>query len=308
MSIIDLHCDTISSIFRLGEHLQINSCHFDFARARQAGVSLQVFAMFASPSEGSNSLRQILKQVDYFYQQIESSPELVYLVTGCSDLKKPENAGKIGCLLHLEGADALGNDPELLRLFYRLGLRSMGLTWNHRNLLADGVGEGKNGGGLSNLGRKTIMEMNRLHMILDLAHAAPRSFYEALEVSTDPVMVSHANAQKVCSHPRNLDDDQLRALAGKNGIIGVTMVNEFVGQDSPGIDNLLDHIVYISELIGVSKVALGSDFDGADDLVMAGIESYAEWESLLTGRGFSGSEQEMILKGNACRLFESILR
>lgn len=308
MSIIDLHCDTISSIYRLGESLEKNSRHFDLERARQAGISLQVFALFVSPSEGSNSLRQILKQADYFHRQIESSPEQVYLVSGGNDINKPENADKTGCLLHLEGADALGNDLELLRLLYRLGLRSMGLTWNPRNLLADGVGEGRDGGGLSNLGRKTIEEMNRLHMILDLAHAAPRSFYEALEVCTDPVMVSHANAQTVCSHPRNLDDDQLRALAGNNGIIGVTMVSEFVGQDSPGIEDLLDHIVYISELIGVSHVALGSDFDGADNMIMAGIEGYNEWESLLAGRGFSRPEREMILKGNACRLFGSILR
>lgn len=306
MSIVDLHCDTISAIYQSGESLLENSYHFDLERARQAGVCLQVFALFASPAEGSNILRQILKQADYFHQQVDANRELVYLASSYSDIINAQNANKIGCLLHLEGADALGSDLEMLRLLYRLGLRSLGLTWNHRNLLADGVGEGEDGAGLSKQGRKVIQEMNRLNMLLDLAHAAPKSYYQAMEAFSGPVMVSHANARRVCNHHRNLDDDQLHVLAEKNGIIGVTMVNEFVGQDSAKIDDLLDHIVYISDLVGVAHVALGSDFDGASNLVMPGIEGYTEWVRLLAGRGFTNSEQEMILKDNAYRLFQSV--
>lgn len=307
MSIIDLHCDTISSIYKSGESLRQNSAHFDLERAGQADVRVQVFAMFASPLEGANTLRHILKQLDYFHVQLEANQDKVYLLSCSNDILKPGHTDKIGCLLHLEGADAIGSELELLRLFHRLGLRSLGLTWNHRNLLADGVMEGEPGAGLSRQGRKTIRELERLHMLLDLAHVAPASFYEAAEIYSGPVMVSHANARKCCDFPRNLNDAQLKILAQKDGIIGVTLVNDFIRPEIAVIDDLLDHIVYIAETIGVRHLALGSDFDGATKLVMPGIEGYNEWGSLLAGRGFSRAEQEMILSGNALRLFETIL-
>jgi len=307
VSIVDLHCDTISSIYQSGESLLRNSGHFDLERARRAGMDLQVFALFVSPAEGSNSLRQIMKQIDYFHQQLAANEALTYMVSSYDDIGLPGNAGKLGCLLHLEGSEAIGPDLEMLRLMYRLGLRSLGLTWNHRNLLADGVMEAEGGAGLSKQGKKTVQELNRLRIILDLAHAGRNSFNDALEVYEGPVMVSHANARRICDHPRNLDDDQLRSLAQRNGVIGVTMVRDFVGQESTDIEALLDHMVYIAELTGVEHLALGSDFDGADHLVMPGIEGYNEWESLLDRRGFAKDEREMIMKGNAIRLFQTIL-
>ncbi|MGE5391310.1 MAG: dipeptidase [Deltaproteobacteria bacterium] len=303
----DLHCDTISAIFQSRETLLQNSGHFDLERAIQAGIRLQVFALFVSPAEGSNMLRQVLKQVDYFHEQIAVNPDLAYLVSSYDDLRVPGNNDKIGCLLHLEGADALGGELELLRLMYRLGLRSLGLTWNHRNNIADGVLEGDPGAGLSRLGRKMVQEMDRLAMVLDLAHVAPASFYEAAEIYSRPVMVSHANVRKLCDFPRNLSDDQIKTVARKDGIIGATMVSDFVRKEAADINDLLDHMVYIAETIGVRHLALGSDFDGATTLVMPGVEGYNEWGSLLAGRGFSAAEQEMILGGNACRLIKAIL-
>ena len=307
MFIADLHCDTISLLFQSGEPLLHNSAHFDLERASSAGIRLQVFALFVSPAEGSNMLRQVLKQMDYFHEQIALNPDLAYLVCRYDDLLVPGHADKIGCLLHLEGADALGGELEMLRLMHRLGLRSLGLTWNHRNTIADGVMEGDPGAGLSRLGRKMIQEMARLDMVLDLAHVGPASFYEAAEIYSGPVMVSHANARKLCDFPRNLSNDQIRTVAQKDGIIGVTMVSDFIRHEAAGINDLLDHMVYIAETIGVRHLALGSDFDGATKLVLPGIEGYNKWGSLLAGRGFSAAEQEMILSGNVLRLFKTIL-
>lgn len=308
MAMVDLHCDTISYIYKAGESLQRNSGNFDLERARQAGIDLQVFALYVSPAEGSNSLRQIMKQIDYFHQQLAAHESLVYMVSAYNDLSFPEHAGKLGCLLHLEGGDALGADLEMLRLMYRLGLRSLGLTWNHRNLLADGVMEGDPGAGLSKQGRKTVRELERLHMIMDLAHVGPASFYEAAEIYSGPVMVSHANARKLCDFPRNLTDDQLKMVAQKDGIIGVTLVSDFIRHEEADIEDLLDHMVYIAELIGVEYLALGSDFDGATNMVMPGVQGYNEWETLLEGRGFSKPEREMIRQDNARRLFQAILK
>ena len=308
MRIVDLHCDTISSIQKSGETLLRNSRHFDAARARQAGVGLQFFALFAPPAGMNEALRQILKQVYKYHDEMSRHQELLHPVLCYEDIIRADESNKIGCLLHLEGADALGADVEILYLLQRLGLRSLGLTWNNRNLLADGVGEDPGAGGISKKGREVIRLLDQLGIILDLSHVSMRSFYDALEIYPQPVLVSHANARALCNHPRNLDDKQLKALADNGGVVGVNQVPDFIKADSnPSMGDLLDHLAYIAGLIGAEHVALGSDFDGDDALLMQGVEDYGRWPDLLASRGFTGSEIAMILRENALRVIRAVL-
>lgn len=308
MSIVDLHCDTISAILDKAESLWENTCHFDIKRARQAGIGIQFFALFTMPADSNIALRQILKQVEKFYLELEKNQQYLYQVKSRLDSEECKRQGKIGCVLHLEGGEALGTDIEVLRLLYRLGLRSMGLTWNHRNLLADGVREGDSAGGISKLGREVIREMETLGIMLDLSHAAENTFYQALEHYHKPVLVTHANARALCNHPRNLTDRQLKALAENGGIIGINQVADFVKEGTPGVDDLIDHIVYMAELIGVEHLALGSDFDGADSIVMPGVEAYANWESLLERRNFKPQEIRAIMETNALGVIRQVLK
>lgn len=302
----DLHCDTISRLIDRGESLYENTGHFDLVRAQRAGVNLQVFAIFLHPADQLSALKGVLKQVDYYYQQLDLYSDYVYPLISPDAYCDSES--KVAALLHLEGAEALGEDLEILRVLYRLGLRSIGLTWNHRNLLADGVGEGKHAHGLSRAGVKMIKEINNLGMMLDLSHLAPAGFYHAIETSVKPVLVTHANARALCDHPRNLDDDQLLTLAEAGGMIGLNQVNDFVCIDSvPTLDNFLDHAVYIAEKIGVQHIALGSDFDGADHIVLPGVEAYEQLDEAMVKRGFSATETEMILNRNYVRLMKEIM-
>ncbi len=307
MKIIDLHCDTIARLTETGENLYQNQGHFDLIRAQQANLVLQVFSLFVYPAEQSRTLKGILQQIDRFYQEIEQNSQLVYLLLYMTDYKPDNN--RLAALLHLEGGECLGTDQEVLRILYRLGLRSVGLTWNDRNLLADGVKEGQNAGGLSRVGRKMIQEMKRLGMLLDLSHIAPAGFYQAIDEYQGPVLVTHANVRKFCDHPRNLDDNQLKALANSGGIIGLSQVSDFVKDiPQPSLDDFIDHIVYVSDLIGVEHVALGSDFDGADQVVLPGIEGYHQLETLLRKRGFYTHELEMIFSMNVERVIKQILK
>lgn len=308
MKIVDLHCDTISAIQKSGESLYANKCHFDIKRAQQAGVGLQFFALFTMPTGMNEALRQILKQVYKYHDEMSQYQEFVYPVLNYEDIDLDNEANKIGCVLHLEGADALGPDAEILFLLHRLGLRSLGLTWNNRNQLADGVGEEPGAGGISKKGREIVRLIDSLGIILDLSHASIRSFYDALELYQKPVLVSHANARAVCNHRRNLDDSQLEALAANGGVIGINQVPDFIKEDSkPGMNHLLDHMVYIAEKIGVKHLALGSDFDGDDVLLMPGVEEYDKWQDLLTGIGFTTGEIRMILRDNALRVMKAVL-
>lgn len=308
MKIVDLHCDTISAIQKSGESLYANKCDFDIKRAQQAGVGLQFFALFTMPTGMNEALRQILKQVYKYHDEMSQYQEFVYPVLNYEDIDLDNEANKIGCVLHLEGADALGPDAEILFLLHRLGLRSLGLTWNNRNQLADGVGEEPGAGGISKKGREIVRLIDSLGIILDLSHASIRSFYDALELYQKPVLVSHANARAICNHRRNLDDSQLEALAANGGVIGINQVPDFIKEDSkPGMNHLLDHMVYIAEKIGVKHLALGSDFDGDDVLLMPGVEEYDKWQDLLTGIGFTTGEIRMILRDNALRVMKAVL-
>jgi membrane dipeptidase len=306
--IVDLHCDTISSLQKNGQSLYDNSCHFDIKRAQKAGIGLQFFAMFTMPQGRNEALRQILKQVEKYHTEMNQYQEYLYPVYTYEDIVAADSTGKMAGILHLEGAEAMGNDSEILSLLYRLGLRSIGLTWNNRNLLADGVGEEPGAGGISNRGKEIIYLMEKLGIMLDLSHISVKSYYDALTIYSKPVLVTHANARALCNHRRNLDDNQLKALADNGGIIGINQIPEFIKEDGkPVLNDLLDHVVYISDLIGVEHVALGSDFDGSDMVLMQGVEEYSRWPQLLAGRGFTPAETNMILNENALRVIKAVL-
>jgi len=307
MSIIDLHCDVLSKIYATKQSLWSNDAHFDVKRALESRVIIQFMALFVEPDWKHQGFYEILKQINYYHQQLEILDQHLYHISSEADIRA-ECEKKIGCILHLEGAHALGDDVELLEILYRLGLRSLGITWNNRNLFADGIGEGLKAGGLSQKGRQLVAEINRLGIMLDLSHLSMQGFFEVLEITDRPVIVSHANARQLCSHPRNLDDTQLSSLAANGGIIGINQVSYFVSeQGQPSIDQVVDHIVYIADKIGVKHIALGSDFDGADDIVMQGIQEYSAWNHVLRQRRFTDQEINMILCGNALRIIKQLL-
>jgi len=307
MGIVDCHCDVISRIWRENESILANRGQFDVCRARAAGVSLQFCALFTD-GQGEATLRTILRQLDKFHEELARYPDDLYMVTSYRDIETNRDKSAIGCLLHLEGGEALGGEIEILRVLHRLGLRSIGLTWNKRNLLADGAMDDGSGGGLSNLGRAVVKLAQDLGMLVDLAHLSQRGFFHVIDLADKPVIVSHANARSLCDHPRNLSDEQLKALAGNGGLVGCTLVPEFVGTKSPGLSDFIDHLVYISDLIGTEYVALGSDFDGVDTPVLTDVSQYSLLEPALRARGFNHEEIDKILKENCLALLKRVLK
>ncbi|MDD3853231.1 MAG: dipeptidase [Syntrophomonadaceae bacterium] len=308
MIICDLHCDTISKLARQGGELISNSAHFDISRALNAGVRLQFFALYYPPTDNNTALREILKQIVYYNTQIALWPDLVFPILTKQDGQNIGARIQLASILHLEGADCIGTDIAILECLYLLGIRSIGLTWNHRNLLADGVGEGQHAAGLSRSGKKVVIKMAQLGILLDLSHLGEPGFQEAIEYYKGPVLVTHANARALCNHPRNLNDSQLEMIRDCSGVIGINQVADFVKADGkPTFDDVLNHIVYIAEKIGIEHVALGSDFDGADNIVLPGIETYDQWEDALIARNFTATEIDMILGKNALRVINQIL-
>src|SRR5262245_62046914 len=199
-----------------------------------------------------------LQALDYWYAELEETPDW-HLVLEADDFRRAEQAGKVAIVFGFEGAMPIDDDLGLLRMFHRLGIRSICLTWNGRNLLGDGVAVGS-GGGLTRFGRAAVAELNRLGIVIDVSHMSDEGIRDVIEVSADPILASHSNARALCAHPRNLPDDLARKLAAQGGVIGLHMLNQFVsGSTHATLDQFLDHVDHFVRLVGGEHVGLGPD-------------------------------------------------
>lgn len=198
----------------------------------------------------------------------------------------------------LEGCDPIGHDLSLLSIFHQLGVRSAGLTWNFANLLADGALETRNAG-LSFYGRHVVGKLNHYHMWTDVSHLSERSFWDVIQLADHPI-ASHSNSYALCPHPRNLKDDQIKAIVAKNGLIGITFVPQFTSSRSrASMKHLLNHLDYVSGLAGENAVGFGSDFDGIDETI-EGLEGYEQYPYLLNtlSKHYSESQVEKFMYKN----------
>lgn len=313
--VVDAHCDTLLDITKgvrnLGESGK--GGHIDIPRLRQGGVGLQVFDVWVEPSyrPGWATLRAI-EMIDAFYQQLARYPFEIAFVTSGREIDQARQTGRIAAMLWIEGGEPLGGSLAGLRTFYRLGVRGLSLTWNHRNELADGVEESGTRGGLTAFGRDVVRLMNELGMVVDVSHLSDAGFWEVMELSTTPVVASHSNAKTLCGHVRNLTDSQLQALARKGGVTGINFLPRFLVDGGEGVtlDDVVRHIDYIADQIGTSYIGLGSDFDGISR-VPAGLEDVSCLPNLtmaLIDRGYAESDVRKILGENFLRVFHQVLK
>ena len=165
----------------------------------------------------------------------------------------------------MEGADPLQNDPGLLRIFYELGVRGLGLTWSRRNYLADGsfffpAKEGQKGG-LTPFGFEVVKKAEELGMFIDISHLNDEGFWDVMGAASKPVIASHSNCRQLTGMMRNLDDEQIKAIIKKGGVIGMNGVSKIVSPDkeAPNFGDLADHVDHIAELGGVDHIGLGLD-------------------------------------------------
>ena len=282
------------------EEVQIN-----FPKMRAGGVDAAFFAVDVTVSF-KNYLTYALDAFGFLDAEMEANRDEVVVALSAEDITAAAQAGKLAAILAVENSDVLERSLNVLRMLYRIGVRSIGLTHNIRTWAADGNAETETGGGLTAFGVQLVKEMNRLGMLVDVAHISERGFWDVMEVATRPVIVSHGNCTAVCDHPRNLTDEQLRALAENGGSLGVTFVPAFVDAKAPTLARLLDHIDHAVQLVGADTVGIGSDFDGGGTLV----EDAAAFPQITEGliaRGYSEVDVKKILGENHLRVFREAL-
>lgn len=310
--VIDAHCDSLLHVVNKGRHLgeRSENGHLDFPRLTEGGVDVQFFAAYIEPEyKPDRALKRTLQLFDAFFKEIEKHPDQIRQVCNAKEIEQAKKDGVIGALLAIEGGEALNGDLSVLRILHRLGVRSIGLTWNERNDIADGVGEERTRGGLTNFGVDVVKEMNRLGILVDVSHLSEPGFWDVVEVSEKPFVATHSNAKGQCMHRRNLTDEQLRALAEKGGVTGMNFAPNFVKAGGATLDDLLDHIDYIKKRFTVDIIGLGSDFDGIEN-TPKGLEDSTCFPNITAGlfaRGYKESEIEKILGGNFLRVIREVI-
>jgi len=206
----------------------------------------------------TNPLQRWMRALDHALADIEESGEVI-LATTVGDIYRAKREGKLAFVICMEGAGPLEEEIGYLRNFYRLGLRCLGLTHDLRNGVADGVRE-RSGSGLTYFGVQVVEECDRLGIVIDVSHLSDRGVWDVLENSKAPVTASHSNCRALCSNPRNLTDDMIKAIAASGGVIGVHALDYLVDDDpKPSFDHFMAHIVRLTELGGIECVALGPD-------------------------------------------------
>ncbi|RIK39228.1 MAG: peptidase [Chloroflexi bacterium] len=261
--VVDAHSDVFNDVAyrrRAGETNVLRRLHVPAWRA--GGVDVVVTTLYVEGEyKPDRGLSRAMTLLGAALNDIDETYEIAVCRTR-SEIDAAVAAGQIAFILAIEGGECVQDGLESLRVFYQLGVRLLGLTWNQRNMLADGVGEERSGGGLTELGREMVREANRLGILLDVSHLSVKSFWDLLETSDAPVIASHSNAKRLCGHRRNLDDDQIRALIETGGVVGINGVAAFLDDDpaKASLGRALDHIDYIAEIVGPEHVALGPDF------------------------------------------------
>lgn len=227
----------------------------EWKRFYAAGVT----AIFSTVTT-SDDAPETVSRISQFLRLIDQNPESLRLVTHVDDIRKAKENGQLGLVFQFQNGRPIGRDLGMLDVYRRLGVQVIQLTYNYRNQLGDGCLEA-NDAGLSKFGLDAVRRMNELGILVDLSHTGERTTLDAMEISTRPDVFSHANAKGIYDHPRNLTDTQIKAVAEKNGLVGVNAFPGFINDDPrPTIGDLVKHLDYMVELVGMDHVALGVDF------------------------------------------------
>ena len=294
--------------------------HMDVPRMREGGFDGGFFIV------GNGPTADVMFTLERTLAQIDAHPDDLRLVLSSQDVADAKANDQIGILMTIEGAQRwLRGELDMVRLFYRMGIRCLGITHGEGGeevgflqgskrpfgpcTMAERDAERNSARGLTDFGREVLCLSNELGLDTDLAHINDRAFYEVLELSRKPVTMTHAGVCSLCPHWRCLTDDQIRALADQGGVLGIAFAPFFIHPEAATIDRLVEHICYVAELVGVEHVAIGSDFDGlgTTPAVVPDVSQLPLLTQSMLAHGLSEAEVAQIWGGNFARLLQQTI-
>lgn len=312
MRFVDLHCDTISVIAHKKDlSLRNNDLQIDLNKLFASNYLLQVFAIFTNLAK--EGYQDSLRMIKVFKEQIQDNEDLIQQITTYTELVP----NKLNALLSIEDLGIIENNLSRIDELYDLGVRIASLTWNYPNSLGypNRVMEKKigieNEGGLTAFGFQVLRYLEQKGIIVDVSHLSDAGFWDVYNASTMPFIASHSNCRSITNHPRNLTDDMIKALAERQGVIGINFCTAFVNENASTttVEDLIKHIDYIKDLVGVDFISLGTDFDGIRRTT--DIDNASEMEKLIVAlekHGYRGDEIEKICYRNFLRVFAKVCR
>lgn len=318
--IIDGHFDLLVDVYEKRKKGRKNVILEDhYPKFKEGGFNVIVSSLFIEEKYiPEMALRNALDQISSLYYEIEESNGKIMLCKNVEDILYAVNNDKLGIMLSFEGLEPIGNDLYLLKVFYELGVRFAGLVWSRRNYVADGCyfSEREEGikGGLTAFGVKVLREIEKLHMIIDVSHLNDEGFWDVIKFSNSPIIASHSNVRNIFKSMRNLTDDQIKAISGTGGVIGINASGSFVSNDPKenNAEGLVKHINYISKLVGVEHVGIGFDFcDMFRDSHKDSLNGHHELNifiETLEKHGYNEKEINMILGENFLRVYNEVLK
>lgn len=304
---------------RLDPGVRQERTHTDLVRLREGSLGAQFWSVYVPSSLGDAAVTATLEQIDFVHRLVERFPNELGIALSASDVESVFASGRIACLLGAEGGHCIADSLAVLRMFHALGVRYLTLTHNENNAWADSATDQPSSRGLTPFGRDVVHEMNRLGMLIDLAHVSPETMRDAMDASRAPVIYSHSSCRALVDHPRNVPDAMLERLRDNGGVCMVTFVPQFVSEEcrawdarlseemrARGLDphdwparqtvqvglatvdppptatleQVADHVEHVRAVAGVDHVGIGSDFDGCD-MLPVGLEDVSCYPSLL---------------------------
>lgn len=315
--VIDLHTDSLIQVRAVGYRLEVRHhnpilerlgfYHADLPRLREGGVTGQFFGVVTVPVPEAGCAAACQRQI----AALRSLTEEQGLIWGrtAEDVRRAKREGSLAVFTGIEGGHNLEGKIEHLEEFSRAGVRYLGLAHFTSNAICSpsgGTGASATAP-LTDFGRAVIGTMNRLGMIVDLAHVGRAAFLEACRQSSRPVLVSHTGISGAYPLWRNVDDEQLRAVARSDGVVGIIFAWRYLGARRQGVDMLAPHFDHVRKLIGSRHLAIGSDFDGAIEPVrgLENVSRLPEVTALLQRMRWSEQEIREVLGENVLRVLEA---
>lgn len=349
--VVDSHNDVLYQSVMRGKDIgqRINSGHTDLPRIKAGGIDVQVFAVWCNEKYGKGTaFAHANKQIDGLMKVISRYPDDIMLATDAVSARQIAEQGKIAAIIGIEGGHMIEARIDYLDSLFKRGARYLTLTWNNSvEWATSATDETRKPNtlkhkGLTDFGRQVVRRMNELGMMIDLSHVGRQTFFDVMEITTKPVIVSHSNAYALMAHPRNLHDDQIKAVAKNGGVICLnfysgfldpmhyTKINRFYAKyvtanDSvkrssdakydrlpavakeqlrPPLSLLLDHIDYMVKQAGIDHVGIGSDFDGIN-ATPKGLDDCSDFPKITEGlltRGYTEPQIRKILGENVLRV------
>ena len=298
--LFDCHCDTISRVIAEGGSLRKNGFDLDLERLKKFAPSAQVFAVCTETLE--RPIEKAEATLCRLKQEIEENSDIVMLCLNFHDIQKAIAGGKIAAIISIEGCEQIAS----LENAFKIGIRMLHPTWNFDNYLSGAaMGSGRE---LSENGRAFVVKAQSMGFVLDMSHISEHGFWDVLEICEKPVIAGHSNAKALCNVPRNLTDEQFKALAAMGGGAGINLYPEFLGLDRD-ISAVIAHVEHFLSLGGERAVFLGCDFDGINcaPTKLSGVQELGMLYNELLKRNYPEALVRAIFWDNLYDIMEKML-